>query len=48
MVVGSWFGQFTHVPTLLATCERKKIDVTGPLWNAVMSATRQWDYFKGK
>jgi 6-phosphofructokinase 1 len=46
MVVGSWFGQFTHVPITLATCERKKIDVTGPLWNAVMSATRQKDYFK--
>ncbi len=46
MVVGSWFGQFTHVPIGLATCERKKIDVTGPLWNAVLSATRQMDYFK--
>jgi len=45
MVVGSWFGQFTHVPIPLAICERKKIDVTGPLWNAVMSATRQNDYF---
>lgn len=45
MVVGSWFGQFTHVPIALAICERKKIDVTGPLWNAVMSATRQGDYF---
>jgi len=46
MVVGSWFGQFTHVPITLATCERKKIDVTGPLWNAVLSATRQTDYFQ--
>lgn len=46
MVVGSWFGQFTHVPIALATCERKKIDTTGPLWNAVLSATRQKDYFK--
>lgn len=45
MVVGSWFGQFTHVPISLATCERKKIDTTGPLWNAVLSATRQEDYF---
>jgi 6-phosphofructokinase 1 len=48
MVVGSWFGQFTHVPITLATCERKKIDVTGPLWNAVLSATRQADYFKSE
>jgi len=47
MVVGSWFGQFTHVPITYATCERKKIDTTGPLWNAVMSATRQLDYFAG-
>ncbi len=46
MVVGSWFGQFTHVPIPLATCERKKIDITGPLWNAVLSATRQKDYFR--
>ncbi|NLB63218.1 MAG: ATP-dependent 6-phosphofructokinase [Fibrobacter sp.] len=44
MVVGSWSGQFTHVPIELAVCERKKLDTTGPLWNAVLSATRQRDY----
>ncbi|HSQ42634.1 MAG TPA: ATP-dependent 6-phosphofructokinase [Fibrobacteraceae bacterium] len=48
MVVGAWFGQFTHVPISLAICERKKIDITGPLWNAVTSATRQQDYFQQK
>lgn len=44
MLVGSWNGHFTHIPINLATCTRKKIDINGPLWHAVMSATRQKDY----
>lgn len=45
IVVGSTGGVFTHVPIPYATFQRKKIDVDGPLWHAVLSATRQEDYF---
>jgi 6-phosphofructokinase 1 len=45
IVVGSTGGTFTHVPIPFATFQRKKIDVNGPLWHAVLSATRQDDYF---
>lgn len=45
IVVGSTGGVFTHVPIPYATYQRKKIDVNGPLWHAVLSATRQDDYF---
>jgi len=46
VVVGSTAGVFTHVPIVYATSERKKLDVDGPLWHAVLSSTRQLDYFK--
>jgi len=46
VVVGSTAGTFTHVPIAYATSERKKLDVDGPLWHAVLSSTRQMDYFK--
>jgi 6-phosphofructokinase 1 len=46
VVVGSTAGVFTHVPIAYATSERKKLDVDGPLWHAVLSSTRQLDYFK--
>jgi len=45
IVVGSTGGAFTHVPIPYATFQRKKIDVNGPLWHAILSATRQEDYF---
>jgi len=45
IVVGATSGIFTHVPIPYATFQRKKIDVNGPLWHAVLSATRQADYF---
>ncbi len=41
MVVGFWNHQFTHVPTLLAVSERKKIDPEGTLWNSVLASTGQ-------
>lgn len=47
MVVGIMNGQFTHVPIAYATSERKKVDPEGPLWHAVLGATRQNDYFTG-
>lgn len=46
MVVGSTAGLFTHVPIPYATSERKKLDIDGPLWHAVLSSTRQMDYFR--
>jgi 6-phosphofructokinase 1 len=46
IVVGSTSGIFTHLPIGYATSERKKLDVDGPLWHAVLSATRQVDYFR--
>ncbi len=45
IVIGHWNNYFTHVPLLLATKERLKIDLDGALWKGVLSATRQIDYF---
>jgi 6-phosphofructokinase 1 len=39
VVIGHWNDHFTHVPIALATRERKKIDLHGPLWNGVKSIT---------
>jgi 6-phosphofructokinase 1 len=41
MVVGSWRGEFTHVPISLATSARRKIDSHGWLWESVLSSTGQ-------
>jgi len=41
MVVGYWKNVFTHVPTRLATWQRKKIDPKGWLWSAVLASTGQ-------
>ncbi len=44
MVVGHWNGHFTHVPLVLATKKRKKIDVKSPIWRSVMETTNQPDF----
>ncbi len=41
MVVGNWRDEFTHVPIAMATSQRKKIDLNGWLWNAVLASTGQ-------
>jgi len=41
MMVGSWKGEATHVPIPLATSKRKKIDLNGWLWKAVLATTGQ-------
>jgi 6-phosphofructokinase 1 len=41
MVVGNWRAEFTHVPIAMATSQRKKIDLNGWLWNAVLASTGQ-------
>lgn len=48
MVVGHNGRHFMHVPIALATSERQKVDVEGALWNSVLCATRQNDYFNGR
>jgi 6-phosphofructokinase 1 len=41
LLVGSWHGQFTHVPIGLATARCRRIDPAGPLWQSVLEATGQ-------
>lgn len=41
LVVGNWRDAFTHVPIARAVAQRKKIDLDGWLWNAVLSSTGQ-------
>jgi 6-phosphofructokinase 1 len=41
MVVGNWRDEYTHVPIAMATRQRKKIDLNGWLWNAVLASTGQ-------
>jgi 6-phosphofructokinase 1 len=41
MVVGYWKNRFTHVPIPIAVSSRKKIDVSGFLWQSVLAATGQ-------
>ena len=47
MVVGHNGVHFTHVPIEMATMERQKVNVDGPLWYSVLGSTRQNDYFNG-
>ena len=39
IVIGHWNDRFTHVPIVLATRKRKKIDLHGAIWNGVKSIT---------
>jgi len=41
MVTGYLNGQFTHIPTRLATERRKKINLRSQLWASIMEATGQ-------
>ncbi len=41
MIVGSWNGQFTHVPIPLAVQGRKLIEPEGDLWRTVLETTGQ-------
>ncbi|MBN1780853.1 ATP-dependent 6-phosphofructokinase [bacterium] len=45
MVVGYWSNTYTHVPIHLATLERRKVNLNGDLWNAVLGLTQQNVYF---
>jgi 6-phosphofructokinase 1 len=46
VIIGHWSDEFTHVPISIAVAERKKIDVDGALWQAVLGATRQCDWWQ--
>lgn len=41
MVIGLWNDIYTHVPTVLAVSERKKIDPASRFWHDVVDATGQ-------
>lgn len=45
-LIGTWNNFFTHVPISLAVIERRKIYPEEALYKAMLSATRQEDYFK--
>ncbi len=45
IVIGHWSAEFTHVPIAMAVRERKKINPEGALWQAVLGATRQLDWW---
>jgi 6-phosphofructokinase 1 len=44
-LIGTWNNFFTHVPISLAVIERRKIHPEEALYKAVLSATRQEEYF---
>jgi 6-phosphofructokinase 1 len=48
LLVGSWHGQFAHVPLGLATAHRRQIDPAGPLWRSVLEATGQHMCLRGQ
>jgi len=41
IVVGSWKGEFTHLPIKFAVAERKRINPNGTLWSNVLESTGQ-------
>jgi 6-phosphofructokinase 1 len=41
LVVGTWKGEFTHVPIPLAVRARKKLDPHGWIWSSVLASTGQ-------
>jgi 6-phosphofructokinase 1 len=48
MVAGYWNRSFVNVPIPVATFERQKIDIDGPLWRSVLACTGQEKYFADK
>ena len=45
MVAGYWSNTYTHVPIQLAILARRKVNLNGDLWNAVLGLTQQRRYF---
>jgi len=44
LLIGSWNGNYTHVPLTEATRERRTVDPDGWVWQAVLRATGQPDW----
>ncbi len=44
VLIGLWNSEFLHVPITTVVTARKQLDVTGDMWNAVLSATGQPDW----
>ena len=40
-IIGQWNNALVHVPILMATFKRKKVDSEGSLWRDVLESTRQ-------
>jgi len=45
VVIGHWHGTFIHIPVGLAVHERRRINPKDQLWQSVLGATRQGNYF---
>lgn len=41
IMIGSWNGEFVHVPIRLVVSGRKQVDIKGRLWRSVLEATGQ-------
>lgn len=48
LLVGSWHGQFTHVPLALATSQSRRINPRGALWQSVLESTGQHMCLRGQ
>jgi 6-phosphofructokinase 1 len=46
MLIGRWHNRFVHVPMVLATRQRKEVDIHGDLWMSVVEATGQPKSFR--
>jgi 6-phosphofructokinase 1 len=46
IIVGYLHNRYVHVPIAMATAGRKKVQLTGPLWTAVLGGTGQPASFK--
>ena len=46
MLIGRWHNRFVHVPMVLATSQRKEVDIHGDLWMSVVEATGQPKSFR--
>jgi 6-phosphofructokinase 1 len=44
MLLGTWHGQFTHVPLCQAITKRRQLDRDGWVWQSVLHATGQPDW----
>lgn len=41
LIIGMMHGQFVHVPISMVTARKKRLDISSPLWRAVLASTGQ-------